>query len=238
MHGVSRYRPAIFGFALLLAVMAVAFVLIAHREWIVGVLEWIRGIGFWGIVLFVGIYAAFTVLLLPTLLFTLGAGALFGLLEGSLLVLLSILLGSSISFLLARFCLGKRATEYILGHPRLRVLDMELVREGWKFILLTRLVPFFPAKLANYFFGLARFHLGDFLIGTLFGVIPLTLLNVYIGSLIGEVAALGSGEVSRSPYHWIAFGVGLIVGIAVLRRIVRLARRAMERSGKAKGEVP
>jgi hypothetical protein len=41
-----------------------------------------------------------------------------------------------------------------MDHARLRVVSEELTPHGWKIVLLTRLIPFFPGKISNYFFGL------------------------------------------------------------------------------------
>lgn len=205
-------------------------VLINQRDAVIQFLRWIQQIGFWGPVLFILLYTAFIIFLLPTVVLTFAAGFLFGIFHGSAYVVLSITLGAAVAFLIARYLFGERVTRYILQHPKLRVLDYELVREGWKIILLSRLVPFFPAKAANYFFGLARFRLKDFLIGTLLGVIPLTIINVYIGSLISDLTAIGSGQTLRSPLQWAAYGLGFAIAIVAFIYITRIARRAMTKA--------
>src|SRR2546422_708794 len=49
-------------------------------------LDWVGSLGVWGPVIFIGLYIAACVLLVPGSLLTLGAGALFGVLKGSIFV--------------------------------------------------------------------------------------------------------------------------------------------------------
>jgi len=59
------------------------------------------------------------------------------------------------------------------------------------------------------------------------GMMPGTLLYVYIGSLLGDIAALGAGSRTRSPAEWAFYALGLCATIAVTIYVTRLARRAL-----------
>lgn len=180
---------------------------------IISILTWLDELGSWAPLLFMAIDCAFVVLLLPGVLLTLGAGFLFGVLKGSAYVVVATTIGASIAFLVARYLLSNRISAFFLNHPRLRIVKQEFSRNGREIILLTRLVPFFTFKLSNYFFGFAGFRLGDFLFGTFFGIIPITIFNVYIGSLAGDLATLGIRDTTRSPLQWIIYGAGFIATI-------------------------
>jgi uncharacterized membrane protein YdjX (TVP38/TMEM64 family) len=54
-------------------------------------------------------------------------------------------------------------------------------------------VPFFPLKLSNYFLGLTQFSIRDFLLGTVIGIVPNTLLITYAGSLAADLTLLATG---------------------------------------------
>ncbi|MFN2310366.1 MAG: VTT domain-containing protein, partial [Gammaproteobacteria bacterium] len=59
-----------------------------------------------------------------------------------------------------------------MARAKLQVVSEELTPHGWKIVLLTRLIPFFPGKISNYFFGLTEFSLPGFVGGSLLGFIP------------------------------------------------------------------
>jgi uncharacterized membrane protein YdjX (TVP38/TMEM64 family) len=92
---------------------------------------------------------------------------------------------------------------------------------------MTRLIPFFPFKLSNYFFGLTRFSLRDFMIGTFFGVIPFSLNNAYLGSITADITSLGMRNAERTPFEWAIYGIGFLVAVAALIYFNRLANRAL-----------
>jgi len=115
-------------------------------------------------------------------------------------------------------------------HKRFRLFNQELVAEGWKIILLSRLIPFFPFKFSNYFFGAADYQYKHFLFGTLFGIIPITAFNVYLGSLAGDLSRLMSLDTiaDSSMTVWL-YGFGFLIAISLLIFIFHLAQKALEK---------
>jgi uncharacterized membrane protein YdjX (TVP38/TMEM64 family) len=169
------------------------------------------------------------VLLLPGVLLTTGAGFVFGVLEGTAYVVVGTTVGSAIAFLVARHFLGEHARVYIRSRARLSVVSNEMAPHGWKIVLLTRLIPFFPGKLSNFLFGLTNFSFGGFVVGTFFGVIPFSLHNVYLGSLAADLSTLGVRETGRSPLEWAIYGAGFVGTVLAVVFLNRLARRALAR---------
>jgi uncharacterized membrane protein YdjX (TVP38/TMEM64 family) len=111
----------------------------------------------------------------------------------------------------------------------LKLVNDEFKRAGWKIVLLTSLVPFFPFKLSNYLFGLMQISLRDFIFGVFFGIMPFTITNVYIGSLAADLATIGSRTASRSKMEWTIYGIGVIIAIVAVIYITHLARRALDK---------
>lgn len=196
-------------------------------EQVLSLLSWVEAQGAWAPMLFILIMAAVVVLLLPGVLFTTGAGFVFGVLEGTVYVVLGTTLGAMLAFLIARHLFGERATRFVLGHAKLKLVSEELTPQGWKIVMLTRLVPFFPFKLSNYFFGLTPFSLHGFTGGTLLGIIPLTLHNVYLGSIAADIATLEVRNTDRTPLEWGLYAAGFLAAIGVVLYLNRLARRAL-----------
>ncbi|WP_240901938.1 TVP38/TMEM64 family protein [Wenzhouxiangella sp. XN24] len=216
------------GILFVAALLAVLFYLDADDQ-VRQLLQWFEQQGAWAAVLFIVVMVGVVVLLLPGVLFTTGAGFVFGVVEGSLYVVLGTTLGAMVAFLIARHAFGQRARNFVLSHARLHLVQEELRSEGWKIVLLTRLVPFFPSKLANYFFGLTPVRLGHFTLGSLLGFIPFSVHNVYLGSIASDLAALGTDGMNRSPFQWLVYLLGFIATVIAVIYLNRIARRALAR---------
>jgi uncharacterized membrane protein YdjX (TVP38/TMEM64 family) len=212
-----------------LAAIVGLLVLFDVHEQLVRLLQWIDAQGAWAAVLFVLVMAAVVVLLLPGIPFTAGAGFVFGVVEGTILVVLGTTLGATGAFLLARCLRGTRAARFITGHSGLRSVNREMLRDDGKVVLMTRLIPFFPSKFANYYFGLSGFSLRGFVLGSLVGFIPFSLHSVYLGSIAADLAALGNRKFERTPLEWTLYGLGFAATVLALFYLNRLARRMLAR---------
>jgi uncharacterized membrane protein YdjX (TVP38/TMEM64 family) len=206
------------------------------HEQVLRLLHWFDEQGAWAALLFVLIMAAVVVLVLPGLLFTTGAGFVFGVLEGSVYVVSGTVLGATLAFLIARYLFGERARRYVMAHARLRLVSDEATPHGWKIVLLTRLIPFFPSKISNYFFGLTPFSLRGYIGGSLLGFIPYSVHNVYLGSIAADLSTLGARNLGRSPLEWALYGLGFVCTVIAVVYLNRIARRALERYA-ADGEI-
>ncbi len=195
------------------ALVLAAMVYVDAQDQIYALLAWIDDQGLYGPLLFTLVMALIVILLLPGVMFTTGAGFAFGVVEGSVVVVLGTTLGATAAFLLARYAMDERAEAWIGRHARLKAVGDRFASEGWKIVLLTRLVPFFPFKLSNYVFGMTRISLRGFVGGTLIGEIPLSVHNVYLGSLAADLATLGQRPVERTAWEWTFYGAGLVLAI-------------------------
>lgn len=236
----QRISPATFlaGSILLVAVIVALLIYVGADAQVLRLLVWFETQGAWAALLFILVMALVVILLLPGIFFTTGAGFVFGVIEGSLYVVLGTTLGAVAAFLIARHLLGARAAHYVRTHARIRLVSEELTPHGWKIVLLTRLVPFFPSKLANYFFGLTRFPLGGYAAASLAGFIPFSVHNVYLGSIAADVATLGAHHAERTPLQWGLYGGGFLVTVVAVVWISRLARRALARYEAGDGDAP
>jgi uncharacterized membrane protein YdjX (TVP38/TMEM64 family) len=169
------------------------------------------------------------VLFLPGSILTLGAGFVFGVVRGSVLVSISATLGATAAFLVGRYLARDWVGAKIAGNEKFRAVDEAVAREGWKIVGLTRLSPAFPFNLLNYAFGVTRVSLRDYFFASWIGMLPGTVMYVYIGSLAGDLATLGAGDRQRSAAEWALYVVGLVATIAVTVYVTRLARRALQR---------
>lgn len=217
------------------AVLAVLIYFGAH-EHVLRLLRWFDAQGAWASLLFVLIMAAVVVLVLPGVLFTTGAGFVFGVLEGSLYVVTGTTLGATLAFLIARYTFGRRARAFVMARARLRLVSDAATPHGWKIVLLTRLIPFFPSKISNYFFGLTPFSLRGYVGGSVLGFIPYSVHNVYLGSIAADLSTMGARHGGRSSLEWALYGFGFVCTVIAVVYLNRLARRALERY-EEQGEI-
>ena len=100
-------------------------------------------------------------------------------------------------------------------------------KEGLKIVLLTRLSPIFPFNLLNYAFGVTGVSVKDYIIGSI-GMIPGTVMFVYIGSLAGNLALIGTDAQPTNPtLQWAIRIFGFIATVAVTIYITRIAKQAL-----------
>lgn len=186
-------------------------------------LEWILGLGWRGYVIFVALYVAACVFFVPGSILTLGAGAIFGPVIGSILVSIASTLGATAAFLAGRYLARDWVARRIARHETFKAIDRAVADEGWKIVGLTRLSPVFPFNLLNYAFGLTQVSLRDYILASWIGMMPGTVMYVYIGSLAGAAA----GVHDRTTLEWGLYGIGLVATVIVSVLITRIARRAL-----------
>jgi uncharacterized membrane protein YdjX (TVP38/TMEM64 family) len=153
----------------------------------------------------------------------LGAGALFGVVKGSLIVSLAATLGATAAFLIGRHFARTWVEGKLAAHPKFTAIDQAVSRNGWQTVLLTRLSPAFPFTLLNYAYGLTHVSLKEYVLASWLGMLPGTVLYVYIGSLAQSNTPAGT----RTPAQWALLVIGLIATLAVTWLITRRAKQAL-----------
>ena len=191
-------------------------------------LEWVASLGIWGGVAFIGIYILSTIAFLPASLLTLAAGVVFGVVWGSVYVFVGATLGAIAAFLVGRYLVRGWVSKKIAGNEKFTAIDNAVAEEGFKIVLLTRLSPIFPFNLLNYAFGVTGVSLKDYALGSI-GMIPGTIMYVYIGSLAGDIAKIGTAsQPTDFTLKWIINIVGLVATIAVTVFVTRIANKALK----------
>ncbi|MFN4877345.1 MAG: TVP38/TMEM64 family protein, partial [Aphanizomenon sp.] len=154
-------------------------------------LQWINSLGSLGGIVFIGIYIIATLAFLPAAILTLGAGVIFGVIWGSLYVFVGATLGAIAAFLVGRYLARGWVKEKISSYKKFTNIDQAVSKEGLKIIFLIRLSPLFPFNLLNYALGLTNVSLKDYSLAS-FGMIPGTIMYVYLGYLAGDLALIGN----------------------------------------------
>jgi uncharacterized membrane protein YdjX (TVP38/TMEM64 family) len=221
------------------AAVIVLLILAAHyfnaQAYLLRSLDWISGLGAWGFLIFMFIYILACVFFLPGSILTLGAGVVFGLIEGTLIVSVSSTLGATAAFLVGRYLARDWVARKVEGNPKFKSIDDAVAREGWKIVGLTRLSPVFPFNLLNYAYGLTKVSLRDYFFASWIGMFPGTVMYVYIGSLAGDLARLSGGGRTKTTGEWVLYIVGFAATVMVTIYVTRIARSALNQKQPAEG---
>ena len=190
-------------------------------------LTWVDSLGAVGAIAFIIIYILATVAFFPGSILTLGAGVVFGVVLGSFYVFIGATIGATVAFLVGRYLARGWVAEKIQGNNKFQAIDEAVGKEGLKIVLLTRLSPIFPFTLLNYAYGVTGVSLKDYLIGCA-GMIPGTIMYVYIGSLAGSLATIGTSAPATNPVLlWTIRLIGFIATVAVTLYVTKIARQAL-----------
>lgn len=178
------------------------------------------------IVVFFLVYVLITGTSLPgAAIMTLVAGALFGLVQGVILVSFASTLGATMAFTIARYLF--RDTVRSRFGKYLKTIDEGVEREGAFYLFALRLVPLFPFFVINLAMSLTPLSTWRFYwvsqLGMLFG----TIIYVNAGSELGQIQALGD---ILSPTLWISF---VLLGLAPLiaKKVLAYIRSRREVNG-------
>lgn len=135
------------------------------------------------------VYVAVAALSLPgAAILTLAAGALFGMLEGTLLASFASSFGATLAFLVSRFLL--RDSLRAKYGQRLRAFDEGIQWDGALYLFSLRLVPAFPFFLVNLLAGLTALKTGVFYLVSQVGMLPGTIAYVYAGTQLARIDSL------------------------------------------------
>jgi uncharacterized membrane protein YdjX (TVP38/TMEM64 family) len=132
------------------------------------------------------LYVAVTGLSIPgAAIMTLIAGALFGVLIGTIIVSFASTMGATLAFLSARFVLR----DWVQGKfgERLRAIDEGLEKDGAFYLFTLRLIPVFPFFVINLLMGLTRIKTRTFFWVSQLGMLPATIVFVNAGTQISRI---------------------------------------------------
>ena len=228
----GRLRFVLPGLIALAAV--IALVLLPVGEWTLALVAQVERFGPWAGVTLGALWIPAAILLVPGSLITLGTGFLLGVGWGLVTVSIGSTLGAAAAFLVGRTLARERVRGWIADRPRFRAVDRAIGSGGIRIVLLTRLSPLFPYNFQNYAFALTGIRLRDYALGSWIGMLPGTLLYVYLGSTAQALAAIGTGQRERSAFEWLFYAVGLVATVAATWVVTRRATAILEeRTGMA-----
>ena len=178
------------------------------------------------IAIYMIIYILVTSLSLPgAAVMTIAAGALFGLIVGTVAVSFASTIGATLACFVSRFILR----DWIQARfgDKLKTVNDGVEREGSLYLFTLRLIPVLPFWLINLVMGLTKMPLKKFYWVSQVGMLAGTIVYVNAGKEIAKIESL-SGILSP----------GLILSFVLLGLFPLLAKKSIEfyKSRKGAGE--
>lgn len=167
---------------------------------------------------FFALYVAVTGLSIPgAAIMSLVAGALFGVVIGTVIVSFASTMGATLAFLSARYLL--RDWVQARFGERLRAIDDGLEKDGAFYLFTLRLIPIFPFFVINLVMGLTRIKTPTFFWVSQLGMLPATIVFVNAGTQISRIEStagllsptLIASFVALAFFPWVAKGIVALV---------------------------
>jgi uncharacterized membrane protein YdjX (TVP38/TMEM64 family) len=177
-----------------------------------------QSLGAWAPAVFILIWVFACVLLLPGLPISLVGGLVFGALWGTVWTTVGANLGASAAFLIGRYAARSMVEGWIEKNKALQRIDEGVKQQGWRMLMITRLVPLFPFNVQNYVYGLTNISFRTYALVSLPTMIPATIAyNFASGSAREVILSGGQPEALKRTVLYLAiaavfFVVSLIPG--------------------------
>jgi len=231
-------RKIVLGAGVLIGLFLLSFFL-PLQDWLLSVMAWLQAFGRWGLVALSASYIVACVLMVPGSILTIGAGFLAALLWpdapgqallwGTIAVSVGSVTGATAAFILGRKFFREAIAAKTRENPKFDRLDRAVGNNGLKMVLLVRLSPAFPFNLLNYAMGLTKVRLRDYVLGSWMGMLPGTVMFVYLGTTLSNISAAATG-LQAEEVGWGRQGLlfaGLLATILLVVMVTRMARRAL-----------
>uniref|UniRef100_A0A1D1Z7Q6 TVP38/TMEM64 family membrane protein slr0305 n=1 Tax=Anthurium amnicola TaxID=1678845 RepID=A0A1D1Z7Q6_9ARAE len=216
---------------LLLAAIATALITLPVEKILKDFLVWINeNLGPWGPLVLAISYIPLTVLAVPASILTLGGGYLFGLPVGFVADSIGATIGATAAFLLGRTIGRPYVISKLKDYPKFQAVAIAIQRSGFKIVLLLRLVPLLPFNMLNYLLSVTPVGLGEYMIASWLGMIPITLALVYVGTTLKDLADVTHGWSDFSTTRWVVIIAGLLVSAVLMVVVTKVAKASLDKA--------
>ena len=176
--------------------------------------EQFLSLGWLAFIIFFFAYIIVCIFFLPGTPLTLLGGIVFGPLLGTLYTVTSASAGLAISFLIARYTMRDLMLEKLGSSDAFTKIDQGVKEQGWRILVITRLVPVFPFSIQNYIYGLT-----DIKFLTYWGLSTLFIIPGTAAYTMSAGAVL-SGEFSTTNLIYLGIGALCFVGLSFVPKLL------------------
>ncbi len=178
--------------------------------------EYIRDSGPWGVAGSILLMVLHSFVPFPAEIITFANGMVYGPFWGTVVTWIGAMLGAVVAFAFARK-LGRPFVRSVVPEPQWRRIDDWTVRQGWQPLFAARFLPIISFNLVNYAAGLTPIGWITFLWTTGLGILPVTVLMVFLGHSMTELRWV----------HWVGVAAA---GLVLWGLLYLLGRRRARRA--------
>ena len=195
---------------------------------VAGFIEWFDELGPLSSVVYCIVVSLAIVLVLPTPILKVGAGALFPYWLAVIVNFIASLIGGLIAFLLGRWLFRDYISKIVASDERLVKLESAINEEAMQISVLVRLSPIVPDELLNYVMSSSPVSIRVFFLSNLSSIVY-SLAYAYFGLAAGKLVFSGEGMdgFAKSPAGTTLLIIGVIASILVTMVIARMTKNAV-----------
>ncbi|MEW6338973.1 MAG: TVP38/TMEM64 family protein [Acidobacteriota bacterium] len=176
-----------------------------------------KGLGAWAPAVLILIWIVASIVMLPGLPIAVASGLVFGAVWGSVYSTIGANLGAILAFLIGRYAARDMVAGWIEKNKALKKIDEGVKQQGWRMLMITRLVPIFPFNIQNYVYGLTKISLGTYALVTLICMIPGTVaFHFAAGSAREVILSGGQPEAIKRTLFYLAIAAIAFVLLSLI----------------------
>ena len=155
--------------------------IIKHGD-IFALAEYLRSFGSWTIVAIIALFIIMTfTIVFPFMILSGAAGIIYGLFWGTIISWVGEVVGALIMYVFARYLFRSAVKGWIKNSPYLKQVDDYSAANGFKVLLIARLLPLAPSGIITAIAAISRMSFRDFFLATLVGKLPPVIIKVMLG---------------------------------------------------------
>ena len=193
------------------------------------ILNWFESLGSLGPVIFTLALSFAVVVMFPTPLIKVSAGAIFPFWIAAAANFVASLLGGLIAFLLGRWLFRESIQRSIMNDKRLQNIETALTQDAMKISVLVRLSPLIPDEWLNYLMSATPVSLRVYMVSNCSGIVY-SLAYAYYGHALGRFALNSSGVegMNSTPLGNAMLVLGILASIFATVLVTRASMKALQ----------
>ena len=222
---IYRWR-ALFGLLMLVFCAICGFYLFRDAQ---NILLWFEELGPMGPVFFTLGLSLAVVIMIPTPLIKVSAGAIFPFWIAAAANFIASLLGGLIAFILGRWLFRESIQRSLMNDSRLQNIETALTNDAMKISVLVRLSPLIPDEWLNYLMSATPVSLRVYMVSNCSGIVY-SLAYAYYGHALGRFALNSSGidDMNSTPMGNAMLVLGIIASILATVMVTRASMKALQ----------
>ena len=194
-----------------------------------GVIQIFDNAGSWGVFGFIVGLSIAIILLIPTPLIKIFAGAIFPLHLAIFANFVGTMIGGISAFIFGRWLFREGLVEAISNNEKLKKIDAAMGEESMRISVLIRLSPLIPDEWLNYILAAGPVNLKTFSISNCASIVYCVVYSYY-GWAFGQIALKEGGlaAFSESTGALVMLVVGLIATVVATVVVTKVTMRALQ----------